>query len=139
MSINLQNQTKYCNKCYVKLDDENWPEYIRKTKTYCCRACKLKYTREWKLANPDSWKRSTYGITQEEYLTLLDKQKDSCAICKTTKAGGKNNVWQIDHCHVSGKVRVLLCWACNAGLGQFRDNTESLQQAINYLKAINEN
>lgn len=140
MPINLQNKTKYCNKCYVLLDpNTNWPEYIRKTNTYCCRECKLIYTREWKAKNPDSWKHNTYGITQEEYLVLLENQKDSCAICKTKNAGGKNKVWQIDHDHITGKVRGLLCWACNAGLGQFKDNINSLKTAIKYLEASNEN
>jgi len=139
MSINLQNPTKYCNKCYDELGEHNWPDYIRKTNTYCCRLCKLQYTREWKAANPDSWKRNTYGITQEEYLEMLKKQNDSCAICHTKTAGGKNNVWHIDHNHTTGKVRGLLCWACNSGLGQFRDNVQSLTAAIKYLKDNDEN
>lgn len=135
----LPTQTRYCNKCYdVLVRGENWPEYYVTNKMYTCKPCKLKYTREWKAANPDSWKLRTYGLTQEEYLKMLEKQNDSCAICRTSNAGGKNGVWQIDHDHETGKVRGLLCWPCNAGLGQFKDNTEFLRSAAKYLEDTDE-
>ena len=40
----------------------------------------------------------------------------------------------IDHDHTTGQVRGLLCDSCNPALGGFKDNIESLQKAIDYLK-----
>lgn len=68
-----------------------------------------------------------YGITREEYERLVDKQSNKCKICnKVAKLS-------IDHCHESGVVRGLLCTQCNSGLGLFKDNTEFLSSAIEYL------
>jgi hypothetical protein len=42
----------------------------------------------------------------------------------------------IDHCHTTGKVRGLLCHACNRALGNFGDNIANLEQAIIYLSKV---
>lgn len=74
-----------------------------------------------------------YGISLMQYYCMLDLQEHKCAICETTNPKGKGR-FHIDHCHVSGKVRALLCSDCNPGLGQFKDNVELLEKAIQYLK-----
>lgn len=70
----------------------------------------------------------TYGLTAEEYEDLLVKHDYRCAICKSPS---KLNV---DHDHMTGKVRGLLCRHCNYGLGHFRDKPEILRQAALYLE-----
>ncbi|MGH2785637.1 MAG: endonuclease domain-containing protein [Actinomycetota bacterium] len=40
----------------------------------------------------------------------------------------------MDHNHETGKVRGILCFGCNGGLGQFLDNIESLRRAIEYVE-----
>lgn len=42
----------------------------------------------------------------------------------------------IDHCHVTGKVRGLLCNGCNTALGAFQDDPKVLRRAISYLKGV---
>ncbi len=71
-----------------------------------------------------------YGITEADWLQLLNKQGNLCAIC-----GGKQEgrVLCIDHDHLTGKVRGLLCGNCNVGLGNFRDSPKILESAIAYL------
>ena len=41
---------------------------------------------------------------------------------------------QVDHDHVSRVVRGVLCFHCNGGLGQFKDRTAVLRNAIDYLE-----
>ena len=82
-----------------------------------------------------SWYKSKrfdkYGITQELFDNALANQQYSCAIC-TQKFSDNIRVF-VDHCHETGKVRGLLCFHCNTGLGHFKDNKTLLQKAINYL------
>jgi len=75
---------------------------------------------------------------------MLEEQKHECAICNKhigfqgqTKKGDKGyHAAVLDHCHTTGKVRKLLCSACNLSIGQFNDSIETLQSAINYLKSF---
>ena len=71
-----------------------------------------------------------YGLTTESYSTFLDKQNNCCALCLKQFTSTPH----IDHDHTTGKVRGLLCYPCNSGLGQFEDDIERLQRAISYLK-----
>lgn len=79
-----------------------------------------------------------FGMTQEDYDTLLVKQGGVCASCGTNAT----SPWAwfcIDHDHVTGKVRGLLCRACNSCMGQAGDNPIRLRQAAAYLEAAAEN
>lgn len=72
-----------------------------------------------------------YGLTLDEYYSLIEKQKSFCAICENPC-----NSLNIDHCHDTGFVRGLLCWSCNVGLGHFKNNIKSLNKAIKYLETF---
>lgn len=72
--------------------------------------------------------RHRYGIGQREVDELLAEQGGVCAIC------GADNPEHVDHDHRTGHIRGLLCFNCNGGLGQFRDNVDYLTSAITYLK-----
>jgi len=76
-------------------------------------------------------KLKTYGLTEDEYDTLLVSQENLCAICKQPNQTKRD--WHVDHCHTTGKVRGILCHFCNVGLGNFKDNKEYLENAIAYL------
>lgn len=80
---------------------------------------------------------NTYKITIEEYEKMKDFQNGACAICKVIPQPGPNNSdgFNVDHCHITGEVRSLLCAKCNIGLGGFRDNHEWLMEAAAYLVA----
>lgn len=58
---------------------------------------------------------------------MLAEQGGRCAVCAERPAE------HVDHDHVTGKVRGLLCFNCNGGLGQFRDDPQILELAIEYL------
>jgi len=74
-----------------------------------------------------------YGLTREQAEAVL--KTPSCQICGTDLIDrqGKNGK-AVDHNHVTGKVRGVLCSNCNRGLGHFRDNPQTLRAAANYLE-----
>lgn len=115
-----------------------------------CNSC---YKAEWRNDNPgrdvaaaknrlevdpDTKRRSyllgRYGLSVEQYNSLLDRQNGVCAICR--KIDGDISL-SVDHDHQTGEVRGLLCSLCNKGLGHFDDNPQLLQEAINYLTSVN--
>src|SRR6267142_1795993 len=57
-------------------------------------------------------------------------QENSCAICGVSFSRTPH----VDHCHVTGKIRGLLCSKCNRGLGFFQDSVQTLESAVRYLK-----
>jgi tetratricopeptide (TPR) repeat protein len=73
-----------------------------------------------------------YGITLAEKKKMQDEQGNKCKICYQDFPS--DVAPNVDHCHTSGKVRGLLCWNCNIGLGSFKDNPLVLIKAAEYLK-----
>jgi hypothetical protein len=71
------------------------------------------------------------GINAEEYNNWLDKQGGRCAICGEEPPDSRGLA--VDHDHKTGKIRGLLCYRCNLGLGNFRDDTSLIQSAMIYL------
>lgn len=71
---------------------------------------------------------SAYGLSIEEYRSMLSLQEDKCAVC-----GVIMEKPHVDHCHKTDLVRGLLCRDCNIGIGMFRDNPVVLLRAATYL------
>jgi hypothetical protein len=102
-----------------------------------------KWQKVWREHNPDKVKnmqlRKMYGITFDEYKTMLEGQRHKCAICNNPEtavdAKGAERFMAVDHCHKSGKIRALLCAACNKSLGGFKDDPKLLRKAAEYLEA----
>lgn len=103
------------------------------------------YAAEWRAQNKDkiavhvrkSALKRKYGLTLEDYDAMVVAQDGRCAICPATEPGGppdRRGFWHIDHDHMTGRVRGLLCLNCNTSLGRFGDSIEILQRAIDYLE-----
>lgn len=71
-----------------------------------------------------------YGITFADYERMLKQQKGKCSICKRKQA----KTYDVDHCHVTKKVRGLLCATCNRMLGLGRDSIQIFMAAVAYLQ-----
>ena len=55
-----------------------------------------------------------YGISAADVDAMIEAQGGRCPIC------GRSDPEQVDHDHVTGRVRGILCCSCNGGLGQLR-------------------
>lgn len=127
---------KTCPKCGILKEVLSF--YVRrdtgKLKTPC-RECIAKYKKERNYKYPPnstlqragSLKRK-YSLSLEEWDEMLLNQGAQCAICGLEK-------WLcVDHCHVTNKVRGLLCSGCNMALGVFKDSFKMLHAAANYME-----
>lgn len=98
-----------------------------------CKVCSRAYQRKRRTELPDYARTrhlKRYGLTVQDYREMLAKQNHQCAMCLSEES----QTLSVDHHHVSGKVRELLCRSCNALLGLARENKAILQAAIDYLR-----
>lgn len=103
-----------------------------------CRNC---YYRQWRSDNPEKFRWSVrnstllrkYGIDIAAYEELLEKQGGCCIICGDRLLPGFKT--HVDHNHVTGKVRGLLCHPCNVAIGFMREDISIAKRILNYLEA----
>ncbi|WLW56308.1 endonuclease VII domain-containing protein [Streptomyces sp. YU58] len=88
-----------------------------------CKACRAAQSRR------DHLKRH-YGITEAERDELIASQGGVCCICLAAVPE------HVDHCHKTGRVRGVLCFSCNAALGQFKDRPDAIRRAAAYVEGI---
>ena len=91
-------------------------------------------SRQWRADNPEKLKalelKRSFGISLSDYGAMMKLQGDRCAICGGIDA---RLALAVDHDHVTGKIRGLLCGRCNKGVGHFHDDQALLKLAIEYL------
>ena len=75
-------------------------------------------------------KTKAYGITKEQYSKMLLDRNGKCDICQNIVAQ-----LVVDHNHKTGAIRGMLCHTCNQAIGLFRENTLTIEKAIEYLNA----
>lgn len=147
---------KKCKKCNIDKElnrffkDAKMPDGHRND----CKDCKQKATYEWRAKNVDryndlaqAWRKRNpeklyerelkrnYGCSLEQYNQMVIDQKGKCAICSTLhNPMAKKGRLFVDHDHKTGKIRALLCSACNCMLGYAKDNINTLVAAIEYIK-----
>ncbi len=86
-----------------------------------------------KLVDRRSHLRRKFGLTPQQYDEMLVDQGGGCAICG--KRPRPDISLHIDHDHKTGRIRSLLCFTCNNGLGQFREDIDLLFAAATYVGA----
>lgn len=72
-----------------------------------------------------------HGADATTYEAMLEKQEGVCAICRQPPC--TDGFLSVDHDHETGRVRALLCHACNTGIGFLRDEPDLLRTAAAYL------
>lgn len=79
-----------------------------------------------------NWSRYKYGISLETVDQLLVGQHNKCAGCQEDFTGSLYPC--VDHCHISNKVRGMLCDPCNKSIGILKENVETLRRLADYLE-----
>lgn len=98
---------------------------------------RLEQNREWRKNNAERFRalctsgrlRLTYGISTADYDEMHESQGGVCAICGRTD----QRRLSVDHDHVTGAIRGLLCTACNRGIATFGDNLDGALRVVEYL------
>lgn len=94
--------------------------------------------RQWRKDNPEQWRRikrnsdlkRLYGISMHEYEHLIRQQGNACAICR----GPLTPFPYVDHDHLTGEVRGVLCGPHNLAIGLLQDDPELAEQLVRYLR-----
>lgn len=117
---------KTCKTCGKKKQEKEFATAIgtrgQKLNADCQECRKKMYGKRTRLKR--------YGITIEEYNAILIKQNGKCAICGN---GSTEKDLSVDHDHITGHIRGLLCNSCNMAIGLFDENITLLRKAIDYL------
>lgn len=123
-----------CKQCMAAYAKEWWQRNIEVNRTRQRANAKRHYAKDpmgRRLSARKARLKKEYGLTVEDYEAMEIEQQGLCAICQRTCDSGRRLA--VDHDHVTGLVRQLLCARCNGGIGQFRHDTELLTRAIAYL------
>jgi Recombination endonuclease VII len=78
----------------------------------------------------DYFLRGYYDISLVQYNQLLDKQNGGCGICGRKPPFGKFKRLSVDHSHITGEVRGLLCMFCNSFLGRIEDDASKVSRYL---------
>lgn len=87
---------------------------------YCKRCRKVK-------ARATHLKRM-YGMDVQDFDRMVAEQGGVCACCR------ERGPQHVDHDHLTGEIRGVVCFRCNSGIGQFSDRADLMRNAIIYLE-----
>jgi len=129
-------ETRTCPTCGEEKPTENFYRDKRQ-----CKSCLRDSQRRYRAERPDYHHgrnlKQRYGISVDEYETLIANQNSTCPICEVeipdTIGYKEKRAAVVDHNHETGEVRGILCSSCNLVLGYARENTHTLYKAIVYL------
>jgi hypothetical protein len=133
---------KKCRTCGIEKEETDFYKTGRKNgnpeaRHSECKECAKARVKKRHEDDPDRAKdrhlRRAYGISLADFNRMVLSQGSKCACCGTSEPGGKHNTWNVDHDHVTGQVRELLCKDCNIVLGLVEDSPEHLQKLIQYV------
>ncbi|MGP4085697.1 endonuclease VII domain-containing protein [Streptomyces sp. KR55] len=116
---------KFCRSCGEIKPRSEWHRNATASDglSTSCKACRAAKGRGDHL-------RRQYGITVAERDELIASQGGVCCICLAALPE------HVDHYHETGRVRGVLCFSCNAALGQFKDRPDAIRRAAAYVEGI---
>ncbi|MDA5282343.1 endonuclease VII domain-containing protein [Streptomyces sp. Isolate_45] len=114
---------KHCPQCKEIKPHSEWESNKSSSDGWAsyCRLCRAQRNRA-------SYFKRKYGITEAEREEMIAAQGGLCLLCREGPAE------HVDHDHQTGKVRGVLCFSCNAALGQFKDRPDVIRRAAAYVE-----
>jgi hypothetical protein len=96
-----------------------------------CLACHNEIVRVNRVKNHGSTRnyhlKERYDLTEQQVAEMVEAQGGKCAICR------RKDAEHVDHDHATGRIRGILCFTCNVGLGNFNDGPHLMTLAHEYL------
>ena len=137
-----------CNNCGISKKPSGFGRQTDKGNSYLratCKDCRTKtektryqnLTSDQKLNNKNKELNRLYGISLEIYNEMIIFQKSKCLGCGKHQLELEKALC-VDHNHITGKVRGLLCAGCNIAIGTVKENPETLRQLAEYLESVSE-
>ncbi len=133
-----------CPVCKTEKDEDEFYKRTNGKKPSSCKDCSKTKSNQYYLKNKNiikkdrtnSWKsklKSKYGLSDIEYDKMYNNQNGLCKLCGKHVAHRKLSV---DHDHMSGKIRGLLCTSCNVRLGIVENviRLNLLERMLDYIK-----
>lgn len=145
--------SKTCTQCLKDLPIEDFPRNGGKPdgRSSWCKPCHAEKSRRWREANPEKARQTrqryeaknpdkhhqshlsrTYGITVDEFESILGDQGGGCAICGTDQPSMGKRLC-VDHVEGTRLIRGVLCSRCNSAIGLLDHDAERLRACIDYL------
>lgn len=150
--------TKHCSDCKKTLSiDCFWTNRSKYDGLASqCKSCQRERIRKWKKTPSGkahvkrSYKqqcetgairkthlKQKFGMTLEDYDRMFESQNGVCVICGCPEIinghGNKIKKLAVDHNHITGKIRGLLCHSCNHALGLLNDNPIIVKSLLEYI------
>jgi hypothetical protein len=130
--LNNQNKYRLENKDKIAIKNKNYEinnwNKIKKRK------------REWYNKNKEKMAnkrlKQILNITLEQKNDILKTQLGKCASCGDILGNDKHNI-HVDHNHLTGAVRKILCRRCNLALGIMEENVDKILKLAEYAKYCN--
>lgn len=145
---------KRCSTCKIKksFDLFHADKRSKDGKSYSCIECATQRASSWYAINKNNlnkahawakhltkyWPNATPAEALNNYEFLARQQNLLCKICERPEIfkdprTKKTRKLSVDHCHITGAVRGLLCNRCNKCVGQLEDSVLLLTKMISYL------
>jgi len=122
----LSSHCKECRRALDRARPRNRQEWWRKQSKERLQRYRLK---------------RDFNLTLEEYVAMREAQGGLCAICGQPERPIKKRhgvvlvqYLSVDHDHITGEIRGLLCDRCNRVLGWAQDQPALLERAAAYLR-----
>ncbi len=127
------------NKQRKEYRQSNKEKIAERDKEYCSKNAEQTRLRSarWYSNNKDRSKNTRlvrkYNITLDDYNKMLLEQDGKCWTCSIKIEDTKKKYLCVDHNHLTGQVRGLLCDPCNVALGLLKESQEIIANLSKYL------